>query len=171
MQDLKAGYLLGSTPRKQVYAQFIGVLVGTVVAVPVFRALVAAYGLGSQALPAPAAVLWSGMAKLLSQGFSTLPQHAWVAVLVGTLLGILLAIFEESRWKKYTPSPLGMGIGIVVPAFYTITIFIGSLVGVTLARFFPKWNEKFLVPTASGGIAGEAIVGVLIAGLTVLSVL
>ncbi|HTY58079.1 MAG TPA: OPT family oligopeptide transporter, partial [Bacteroidota bacterium] len=80
MQDLKAGYLLGSTPWKQVIAQSLGVLVGTLVAVPVFNALVAAYGLGSEALPAPAAVLWSGMARLLSQGFSALPPYAGYAI-------------------------------------------------------------------------------------------
>jgi putative OPT family oligopeptide transporter len=171
MQDLKAGYLLGSTPRKQVYAQFIGVLVGTVVAVPVFSALVAAYGLGSQALPAPAAVLWSGMAKLLSQGFSALPPYGWIVVIAGMIVGIVLALLESTRWKRYVPSPLGMGIGIVVPAFYTITIFVGSLAGAFLSRFFKRWTEEYLVPTASGGIAGEAIIGIVIAALTVLGVL
>lgn len=171
MQDMKAGYLLGSTPRKQVYAQFIGVLVGTVVAVPIFSALVAAYGLGSQTLPAPAAILWSGMANLLSQGFTALPHHAWIAALAGTLLGIVLALLETTRWKRYIPSPLGVGIGIVVPAFYTVTIFVGSIAGVLLSRFFPKWTEEYLVPTASGGIAGEGLLGVTIAALTVLSIL
>ena len=171
MQDLKTGYLLGSTPRKQLYAQFIGVLVGAVVAVPVFNALVKAYGLGSEALPAPAAVLWSGMAKLLSHGFGSLPEYAGYAVAAGTLLGILLALLETGRWKKYTPSPLGMGIGIVVPAFFTITIFLGSLVGMGLGRLFPKWNEEALLPVASGAIAGEAIVGIVVAALTVFAIL
>jgi uncharacterized oligopeptide transporter (OPT) family protein len=171
MQDLKAGYLLGSNPRKQVYAQFIGVLVGAVVAVPVFNALVATYGLGSEALPAPAAVLWSGMGKLLSQGFGTLPAYAGYAVAAGTLLGILLALLETGRWKKYTPSPLGIGIGIVVPAFFTITIFLGSIIGPGLGRLFPKWKEDSLMPVASGAIAGEAIIGVVIAALTVFAVL
>ena len=171
MQDLKTGYLLGSTPRKQVYAQCIGVVVGALVAVPVFHAVVGAYGLGTQSLPAPAAVLWSGMAKLLSQGFVNLPQYAWAAILGGTVLGLVLAILENTRWKNYTPSPLGIGIGIVVPAFFTITIFAGSLVGIVISRLYAKWTEETLVPVASGGIAGEAILGVVIAALTVFGVL
>ena len=171
MQDLKAGYLLGSTPRKLVYAQFIGVCVGSVVAVPVFHALVGAYGRGSQSLPAPAAILWSGMAKFLSQGVSSLPEYAWLALLTGSALGIVLGVLESGRWKKYVPSPLGMGIGLVVPALYTITVFIGSLAGVVLSRFFPKWTEDSLLPLASGFIAGEAILGVVIAVLMVSGVL
>jgi putative OPT family oligopeptide transporter len=170
MQDLKAGHLLASTPRRQVYAQLIGVFVGAIVAVPVFNALVAAYGLGSEALPAPAAVLWSGMAKLLAQGFTSLPEYAGYAVAAGTVLGIALAALENGRWKKYVPSPMGIGIGIVVPAFFTITIFLGSLVGIGIGRLFPKWEEGPLLPVASGAIAGEAIVGVVIAALTVFAV-
>ena len=171
MQDLKTGYLLGSTPRRQVYAQCIGVLVGALVAVPVFQRVIGAYGLGTQSLPAPAAVLWSGMAKLLSQGFANLPQYALAAILGGTALGLVLAILENTRWKKYTPSPLGIGIGIVVPAFFTITIFAGALVGIVISRLYPKWTEESLVPVASGGIAGEAILGVVIAALTVFGIL
>ncbi len=171
MQDLKAGFLLGSTPRKQIYAQFIGTLVGAIVAVPVFNALVSAYGLGSEALPAPAAVLWSGMAKLLSHGFETLPPYAGYAIAAGMGLGVLLTLLETGRWKKYTPSPMGIGIGIVVPAFFTITIFAGSLVGRGLGRLFRNWKEEYALPVASGAIAGEAIVGVIIAALTVLAIL
>ena len=171
MQDLKAGYLLGSTPRKQVYAQLIGVLAGTLVAVPAFNALVETYGLGSEALPAPAAVLWSGMAKLLSQGFTALPECAGYAVGAGTVLGILLALLENGRWKKYTPSPLGIGIGIVVPAFFTIAIFVGSLLAAGIGRISQRWGEHITLPVAAGAIAGEAIVGVLIAALTVLAIL
>jgi putative OPT family oligopeptide transporter len=171
MQDLKAGHLLGSTPRKQVYAQFIGVFVGSVVAVPIFNAVIGAYGLGTQALPAPAAILWSGMAKLLSQGFSALPQYAGIAICAGFAFGVLLALLETRPWKRYIPSALGIGIGIVVPAFFTITIFIGSLIGVLIARLFPKWFEDSMLPVASGGIAGEAIIGVVIAALTVFGVL
>jgi putative OPT family oligopeptide transporter len=171
MQDLKAGHLLGSTPRKQVYAQFIGVFVGSVVAVPIFNAVIGAYGLGTQALPAPAAILWSGMAKLLSQGLSVLPQYTSIAILAGIIFGVLLAILETRSWKKYVPSALGIGIGIVVPAFFTITIFVGSVIGALIARLFPKWSEDSLLPVASGGIAGEAILGVVIAALTVFGIL
>jgi putative OPT family oligopeptide transporter len=171
MQDLKAGYLLGSTPWKLVLAQFIGVFVGTLIAVPTFNSLVAAYGLGTNALPAPAAVIWSGMAKLLSQGFSALPSYAGYAIAVGTLLGILLALPVSGKWKQFLPSPLGLAIGIVIPVAYTSIIFLGSLVGAILGKFFPTWEDNALVYVASGAIAGEALMGVVIAVLRVLEVL
>ena len=171
MQDLKAGHLLGSTPWKQVAAQFLGILVGTLVAVPVFNALVGAYGLGTDALPAPAAVIWSGMAKLLSQGLSAVPPYAWIAIVVGTVLGVLLGIPVSGKWKKYLPSALGVGIGIVIPVVYTSIMFLGSLLGAILGKFFPAWKENSLLYVACGAIAGEALLGVFIAGLRLLGVL
>ena len=171
MQDLKAGHLLGSSPRKQIYAQFIGVFVGSLVAVPVFSVMVNAYGLGSEKLPAPAAVLWSGMAKLLSNGFADLPPYAWIAILSGSVLGVILALLENTRWKKYTPSPLGIGIGIVVPTFYCVTIFVGTVIGMILEHVAPEWAERRIVPLASGGIGGEAIMAVIIIALSLVGIL
>jgi OPT family oligopeptide transporter len=167
MQDLKAGHLLGSTPWKQVVAQIIGIFVGTLVAVPVFNTLVNAYGLGTEALPAPAAVIWSGMAKLLSQGFSTLPAYAGYAIAAGIVFGVLLGLPARGQWKKYLPSPLGIGIGIVIPVAYTSIIFIGSLVGVIVEKISPNWSRDSLLYVASGLIAGEALLSVVIAVLRV----
>jgi OPT family oligopeptide transporter len=171
MQDLKAGYLLGSTPWRQVVAQFIGVAIGTLIAVPVFNVLVAAYGLGTDALPAPAAVIWSGMAKLLSVGVSALPPYAWIAVTTGTILGILLALPVSGKWKRMLPSPLGIGIGLVIPVVYTSIIFVGSVAGVILGRIAPAWSENRMLYVASGLIAGEALLGVVIAVLRVAGVI
>jgi len=83
----------------------------------------------------------------------------------------VLTIRKNTRWKKYTPSPLGIGIGIVAPAFFTVTVFAGWLAGIVISRLFAKWMEESLVPVASGMIAGEAILGVVIAALTVFGVL
>jgi uncharacterized oligopeptide transporter (OPT) family protein len=167
MQDLKAGHLLGSTPRKLVAAQCLGVLVGTIVAVPIFNLLVRAYGLGTEALPAPAALLWSGMARLLSQGFSTLPPMAGYAIAAGTLFGVLLTTGGRTRWKKYLPSPLGIGIGIIIPVAYTACIFLGSLLGALALKSRLASDEDALTYAGSGLIAGEALPGVLIAVLKV----
>jgi putative OPT family oligopeptide transporter len=171
MQDLKAGYLLGSTPWRQVVAQFIGVAIGTLIAVPVFNVLIAAYGLGTDALPAPAAVIWSGMAKLLSVGFAALPPYAWIAIAVGTILGILLALPVSGKWKRMLPSPLGIGIGLVIPVAYTSIICLGSLAGAILGKVAPTWSENKMLYVASGLIAGEALLGVVIAILRVAGVI
>ncbi len=171
MQDLKAGYLLGATPRKQTYAQFIGVLVGAVVAVLIFLVVTEAYGIATETIPAPAAVLWSGMAKLLAQGLSALPEYTTTGILVGVAFGILLTILENTKWGKFTPSPYGIGIAIVIPAFLSLSLFLGSMVKLLLEKTSPRWVETYSVPVASGGIAGEAIVGVLISILIVTGLL
>ncbi|MCI0484874.1 MAG: OPT/YSL family transporter [candidate division NC10 bacterium] len=171
MQDLKAGYLLGSTPWRQVVAQFIGVAIGTLIAVPVFSVLVAAYGLGTEALPAPAAVIWSGMAELLSVGFSALPPYGWIAVAAGAILGILLALPVSGKWKRLLPSPLGIGIGLVIPVAYTSIIFLGAVAGAILGKVAPIWSENKMLYVASGLIAGEALLGVAIAVLRVAGVI
>ncbi|MFC1502649.1 OPT family oligopeptide transporter [bacterium] len=167
MQDLKTGYLLGATPRKQVYVQFIGSLIGAIIAVPVFLAITGAYGLGTENLPAPSAVTWSGMAKLLSQGFSVLPPHTWIGILCGAFLGILLTILGSTKLRKFTPSPIGLGIAMVVPGFFSISIFLGSMIHFFIGKTFPKWMESYKTSVASGGIAGEGVMGVIISILKV----
>jgi OPT family oligopeptide transporter len=170
MQDLKTGYLLGATPRKQTYVQFIGSAIGAVVAVFVFLAITGAYGLATETLPAPSAVTWSGLAKLLSQGFSVLPPHTFIGVLCGAFLGILLTILGNTRIRKFTPSPIGLGIAMIVPAFYSISIFLGSMIRFVLEKKLPRWIETYHVSFASGCIAGEGIMGVLISIFKVMGV-
>ena len=167
MQDFKTGYLLGATPKKQTYAQLIGVTIGSIAAVPIFLAITSAYGIATEAMPAPSAQTWSGMAKLLSQGFSALPPYTFIGVLFGTFLGILLTLFENTRWKKYIPSPFGIGIAMFLPAFFSVSIFLGSIIRYLLEKKFPNWMKNYFVALASGGIVGEAVIGVLISILIV----
>ncbi len=162
MQDLKTGYLLGATPRKQTYVQLIGSAIGAIVVVPVFLALTGAYGLATENLPAPSAVNWSGMAKLLSQGFSALPPHTLIGILIGGILGILLTLLGNTKLKKFTPSPIGLGIAMIVPGFFSVSIFLGSMVKLLLSTKFRRWMESYQIALASGAIAGEGIVGVII---------
>ncbi|MEJ2634797.1 MAG: OPT/YSL family transporter, partial [Calditrichia bacterium] len=110
MQDYKTGYLLGATPKKQTIAQLAGVFIGSIAAVPIFYAVIGAYGLASDVLPAPSAVTWVGMAEFLSSGFSALPSYAELGILCGILLGIILTTMENSKYAKITPSPFGIGI-------------------------------------------------------------
>lgn len=168
LQVLKTGYLVGASPRRQVSAQFIGVAVGAIVSVLVYSAVTGVYGIGTENVPAPGAIPWSGMATLLSKGTAALPPFSLSAIIIGGLLGILLSMLEKSKLGKYIPSPFGMGLGLVVPGFISISIFLGSVVGFVMEKKFPSASERYLIPVASGGIAGEAIMGVLISILTIL---
>lgn len=171
MQVFKTGHLLGASSRRQIYAQFIGVAVGVLTAVFVLTILTQAYALGSDELPAPGALPWKGVAELLSKGADALPPHGVMASLVGAIVGILLTLLERKPLGRLLPSPFGLGIGLVLPGFYSCTIFLGAAIGAFIEKTWRSWSESYLMPIASGAIAGEAIVGVVIAILTVLGVL
>ncbi len=171
MQDFKTGYILGATPKKQSYAQVAGLVIGTIAAVPIFYAIINAYGLASQNLPAPSAVTWKGMADFLSKGFNALPQYAYTGIICGAALGILLSVMENTKIKKFTPSPFGIGIAMFLPGFFSVSIFLGSVIKFILEKIFPGWMESYSISVASGGIVGESLLGVIIAILMVTGVI
>jgi uncharacterized oligopeptide transporter (OPT) family protein len=67
------------------------------------------------------------------------------------------------KHKKYMPSAMGLGLALVIPAFNSVSMFIGAV----LAALWMKRNEKraeaYTIPIASGIIAGESLMGVAVA--------
>ena len=121
--------------------------------------------LGSAELPAPAAKVWEGVARLLAQGLHALPKGALAAIVVGAVLGVVLTLLEEfapKKWRPWIPSTTGLGIAGVIPAFNSIAMFVGALVAWLVARTTPKTAETYTVPVSSGLIAGESLMGVAI---------
>jgi len=171
MQDFKTGYLLGATPRRQTYAQLVGAAVGSIAAVPIFFALTGAYGIGTESMPAPSAVSWSGMAQLFSKGFAALPPSALFGIVGGVILGIMLTLLERTKIRKFVPSPYGMGIAMIMPVDFSIMIFLGAMIKLLLDKKFAGWMEEYSISLASGLIVGESIIGVVIAVLSVLGLL
>jgi uncharacterized oligopeptide transporter (OPT) family protein len=165
LTDLKSGYLLGGNPRKQTISQLFGVVAGTLISVPAYIFVVQSNPerLGSAELPAPAAKVWEGVARLLAKGLDALPAGALTAIIVGAVLGVLLTLLEEfapKRWKPWIPSTTGLGIAGVIPAFNSIAMFAGALIAWLVARASPKTAENYTVPVSSGLIAGESLMGV-----------
>jgi uncharacterized oligopeptide transporter (OPT) family protein len=174
LTDLKSGYLLGAKPRQQFIAQFFGVVAGAVVVVPVFFLLVPnASVLGTEQWPAPAAQVWRGVAELLSKGVGSLHPTARIGLLVGGLIGIALPLLEMAfpRHKKLIPAATGLGIAFTINGYNAIMMFLGALAALVLSRSKPQVHEEYTVPVASGIIAGESLMGVLIALLVVAKVL
>jgi OPT family oligopeptide transporter len=163
LTDLKSGYLLGAHPRKQFLAQFAGIFVGTVVTVGAFRLLVPdASVLGTDQFPAPAAQTWRAVAVALSRGVGSLgPVKTW-CIVVGGLVGIVLAvlprIFPERR--HLIPSAAGLGLAWTFHWYYGLLFFTGGLMAWWVERRQPRWSEEFTFPVASGWIAGESLMGV-----------
>ncbi len=164
LMDLKCGYLLGGNPRKQTISQLFGVLAGTLVCVPAYMLVVSdPEKLGTKELPAPAAQVWAGVAELLAEGLSNLPRGAVPAMAVGGLIGILLALAEEfspPHVRKWIPSSTALGIAGVIPAYNSVSMFIGALAAWLLSKSQPEIDAKYTVPVSSGLIAGESLMGV-----------
>lgn len=165
LTDLKSGYLLGANPRKQFLAQLAGTIVGTAVVVPMFYVLVPTPDvLGSDKFPAPSAQIWSGVAKLLSKGWGELHYTAKYGMLVGALIGIALPLLELSmpKMRKWIPSSMGVGLALVIPAWNSISMFVGAFLAYLWFKKNEKQAEDYTVAVSSGIIAGESLMGVLI---------
>ena len=174
LTDLKSGYLLGARPRQQFIAQFFGVLAGGLVVVPVFFLLVPnASVLGTDQWPAPAAQVWRGVAELLAKGVAALHPTARVGLVIGAVVGILIPLLELAfpKAKKFIPSPTGLGLAFTITGFYSVSMFIGALAALALSKAKPKMAEEYVVPVSSGIIAGESLMGVVIALLVVAGLL
>lgn len=166
LQSLKCGYRIGASPRKQFLAMMLGVIGGAIVCVPVYNILIpSADVIGTDKLPAPAAQTWAGVAILLSKGLTALPLSARWGLLWGAIFGIVVTLLEKNfpKMRSYLPSPTAMGIAFVIPAFNSVSMFIGALIAYILEKRKPEMSDNFTVPVASGLIAGESIMGILVA--------
>lgn len=171
LQDLKSGYILGANPRYQFVAQMFGVTAGAFFAVPVYRLLVpSAAALGTDQLPAPAAQVWAGVAKLLSQGLASLPPSAVVALVIAGVLGIVITLLEKAfpQHRKWIPSATGLGIALVVPFYNSLSMFLGAMLALFFLKKHQEAAETYTIPVSSGLIAGESLMGIVIAALAML---
>ncbi len=167
LTDLKSGYVLGANPRQQFLAQFSGIFAGTLVAVPAFYLIVPdASVLGGDQWPAPSAQVWAKVAELLKDGFSALHPTAQLGMLIGCLIGIAIPLLEKylpEKFRKFIPSATGLGLAMVIPFYNSLSMFIGACIATYLEKKHKQMSDDYVVPVASGIIAGESLVGVAIA--------
>lgn len=147
-QDLKTGDILGATPYKQQIGEFIGVAVSSLFIGAILYLLNMAWGYGSNELPAPQATLM----KLVVEGVmgGSLP---WNLVLAGAFI----AVFVEISGIPVLP----FCIGLYLPIHLSMGIMTGGLV--RLWSDSKKKDSKIGVLYSSGMIAGEGLVGILLA--------
>ena len=164
--NLKCGHLLGASPRKQFLAQALGVLAGTAVVVAVFALLVPdASVLEDGSLPAPAAQSWRVVAELVAGGFGSLGALAKAGMIGGALLGILLTVGEERlpSFARWWPSAVGLGVGMVLPFGEAFAFFVGAMVAQLWRGRRTETGEDEVIAVSSGCIAGDSLMGVLLA--------
>lgn len=172
LTDLKAGFLVGANPRQQFYAQMLGCVAGAFVVIPAFNLVIPDASLiGSKEFPAPSVLVWAGVSQALTNGIGAVPAMVKNAAIVGAIVGAILATFERFAPKhvvKYLPSPSGLGIAFVVPGANGLSMFTGAVI----AEYWKKKRRAGAVyPAASGFIAGESLMGIIIAMLITFGVL
>jgi uncharacterized oligopeptide transporter (OPT) family protein len=161
----KAGKRLNTSPRAQVIAQIIGALVGALVVVPVYFVVIRAYKLGSEVMPATAAISWKATAEAVQGGLASLPKSGPPAAVIGIAVGTILTLLGRSRYARFVPSPTAIAIAFLSPMSLTVTVFLGALGAALFRRRWPKTADESLTSAAAGGVAGESLMGVLIAAL------
>jgi putative OPT family oligopeptide transporter len=162
LQDLKVGHILGGTPSKMQIGDIFGIIVASLVLFVPLAYLDKAYHFGSNALPAPQAGLMAMLSKGIVGG-----DMAWPLVVVGILLGLAMIMIEVKSVMLFS-------VGMYLPLGTTFAIFVGGLVRWVTDKLRDRrgYNEAQKarvdnagVLTASGMIAGEALCGLVIAGL------
>lgn len=160
-QDLKTGYILGATPKKQQIGELIGAVVSAVTIGGVLVLLDSAWGFGTTELAAPQATLMKMIIEGVMEG--NLP---WALVFIGVFIAIVVEILGISV--------LPVAIGLYLPLELSATIMIGGVI-----RWFvdkkkaDKEENKDAnsgILFCSGMIAGEGLVGILLAILAVINV-
>jgi OPT family oligopeptide transporter len=174
LNDLKSGYLLGAHPRRQVLAQALGIVSGTLASVlgyyllvPDATALTGAAG-AEPTFPAPAALQFKAVAELFERGIEQLHPMARSAMGMAAAAGIALAALEHlapARARRLLPSATGLGLGFMLPFYYPLAMFLGALLAYLVGRVRPAHAEHLVTPVAAGLMAGESIMGVLVAAL------
>jgi putative OPT family oligopeptide transporter len=180
LQDLKAGQLVGATPWRQQVMLAIGAVSSAAVMAPVLNLLLEAYGIGVPAregvtpLAAPQATLMASVAKGIFIG--GLP---WAMIAIGALVGVVVIAIDEhlrrtgAAWRAPI---LAVAVGIYLPLELSTPIFAGGLLAHAVERwhrarggFDPDRTGQTGLLFSAGLIAGEAILGVLLAIPIVLS--
>jgi uncharacterized oligopeptide transporter (OPT) family protein len=171
LTDLKSGYLLGAHPRRQFVAQLLGAFAGTAATVLGFHLLVPDASLltgadgSAPVFAAPSAQAWLAVARIFQEGIDKLHIMAREGIVWGLLVGALLAALELllPRHRRFIPSPIGLGLGLILPFANPLSMFLGAIAAWAWSRRNQAHAERYVVPVSSGIIAGESIVSVGIA--------
>jgi len=166
MWAFKAGHNLKASVRAQIVAQVLGALVGSVVVVPVYMMITRVYALGTERMPAVSAISWKATADALTGGLSGLPPHGVHALLISFAAGTALCILARTRVGRFLPSAVALGIAMITPFSLSAAALVGAGGLALIHRRFPKAIDGHVSALAAGLLAGESILGVVIAALT-----
>lgn len=160
-QDLKTGYLLGATPKKQQIGEILGVVASALAIGATLYLLDSAWGFGTEELAAPQATLM----KMVIEGImdNNLP---WGLILIGVFIAVVVEVLGIPV--------LPVAIGVYLPVQLNACIMVGGLIRLFFDRKKESEEKKGIINNGilfcSGMIAGEGLVGILLALLAVFGI-
>ena len=176
LSDIKPGYMLGAKPRQQAIGHVIGIFAGACAAVPLFYLLFlpaapdgtrSVETLVSDKFAMPAAVQWRGVADLIAHGLRSLPASAIAAMIVAAGCAVAFEIARIVTRGRFPLSSVSIGLGVVLPPEYVLTMWLGALLFWWTGRRNPEPGTKgheFWVegcePICAGLISGWALTGI-----------
>lgn len=171
MQDLKAGHLLGASPKAQFYGQMIGSFVGAIVGAAVYQLYTRVYEIPGGMFQVPTAYVWIFTARLVTgQG---LPEMAWQwAVGAGVLFAAVTAVRVAGHgrwWQAWVPGGIAVAVGMYNVPSFTLARAVGGVISWYWSIYRGRDDTPVIV-LASGLILGEGMASILnlvLAGLKV----
>lgn len=171
LMDVKPAYMLGGKPRHQALGHILGVIAGSLVAVPVFYMIF--HGdismFTSEKMPLPGALVWKGVAEALTKGLSTLHPTAQVGALIGAILGVVFEVLSQRTHGRFPISGVGMGLGFVLRFTDALSMGLGTLIFWIASKKCTdktKLGYRTMVDNqetvAAGVIAGGSIIGIVL---------
>jgi uncharacterized oligopeptide transporter (OPT) family protein len=129
LMDIKPGYMLGAKPRQQAVGHVLGVIAGSLLAVPVFYALF--HGdisiFTSERMPMPATQVWRSVAEVLVHGFGSLHPTARAAMGVGAVLGVVIEVLSLRSQGRFPLSGVAFGLGFILRFSDALAMGLGAL--------------------------------------------
>jgi OPT family oligopeptide transporter len=158
MQDLKAGHIIGASPKAQFYGQLIGSLVGSVSSALVYKLYTNVYPVPSKLFQIPTGYVWVFTARLVTgQGLPEMAsQYSLIFGSVWVLLTVLRIFGRERWWQAYVPGGVAVAVGMYNEPSFTLARAVGGAV----SAYWLKWKggeEAKVVILASGLILGEGV--------------
>jgi uncharacterized oligopeptide transporter (OPT) family protein len=176
LSDIKPGYMLGAKPRQQAIGHIIGVIAGAAASTPLFYLLFlppaadgtrSASTIVSDQFAMPSALQWKGVADLITNGVSRLPQSAVVSMIAAAVVAF---VFEVTRIKtkgKFPLSAVSIGLGVVLPPESCLAMWVGAMmfwwmgrrkyeVGSKQHAIWVEGQESI----SAGLISGSALIGI-----------
>lgn len=165
LNDFKVGHAIGATPSRQVVAQCLGILVGSLVGVFIYQLLIPdpQTMLITAEWPAPAVATWKAVAEALTEGLDSIGTDVRWAIGAGALAGVLLGTLEGLLpvWRlRWLPSSAALGLAFIIPASISLMMTFGALLAWLFAARWGSLAERFVIVAAAGLVAGESMAGV-----------